>query len=43
MQMFSVTVGVHHGGEEHQPRDMLPLITAPLSSPVFIASKEDNE
>jgi hypothetical protein len=32
-----VTTGVHYGGEEYQSGDMPPLITAPLSSPVFIA------
>jgi hypothetical protein len=25
MQAFSVTVGVHHDGEEHQPRDVPTL------------------
>jgi hypothetical protein len=38
-----VTAGVHYCGEEYQPRDMPPLIAAPLSSPIFIASEEDNE
>jgi hypothetical protein len=51
MHALLVTVGVHHGGEAYQPRDVPPLdcssiVSTANASPVFIVSRlfeEDNE